>query len=80
MRKIIALATLLLGALSGQAQEKVMNIQKTDGTNAQTRIADLKQISFLHVLLELVNDPNDERNKEASRKLLEVEARMKAKR
>ena len=34
----------------------------------------------LHVLLELVNDPNDERNKEASRKLLEVEARMKAKR
>jgi hypothetical protein len=49
MRKFIVLATLLLGALSGQAQEKVMNIQKTDGTNAQTRIADLKQISFLAV-------------------------------
>ena len=34
----------------------------------------------LHVLLELVDDQNDERNKEASRKLLEIEARMKAKR
>ena len=34
----------------------------------------------LHVLLELVDDPGDERNKEVSRKLLEVEARMKAKR
>ena len=34
----------------------------------------------LHVLLELVDDQNDERNKEASRKLLEVEARMKSKR
>ena len=34
----------------------------------------------LHVLFELVPDANDERNKEASRKLLEVEARMKSKR
>ena len=34
----------------------------------------------LQVLLELVDDQGDERNKEASRKLLEVEARMKAKR
>lgn len=49
MRKIIVAATLFLGALSGQAQEKVMNIQKTDGTTTQTRVADLKQISFLTV-------------------------------
>ena len=34
----------------------------------------------LQILLELVDDKGDERNKEASRKLLEVEARMKAKR
>jgi len=34
----------------------------------------------LHILLELVDDPNDERNKETSRKLLEVEARMREKR
>ena len=34
----------------------------------------------LQVLLELVDDQGDERNKEASRKLLEVEARMKARR
>lgn len=49
MRKILVVATLFLGALSGQAQEKVMNIQKTDGTTDQTRVADLKQISFLTV-------------------------------
>ena len=49
MRKILFVATLSLCALSVQAQEKVMNIQKTDGTIAQTRVADLKQISFLSV-------------------------------
>lgn len=49
MRKILVLAALFLGGLSSQAQEKVMNIQKTDGTIAQTRVADLKQISFLTV-------------------------------
>lgn len=49
MRKILAVATLFLGALSVQAQEKVMKIQKSDGTIAQTRVADLKQISFLSV-------------------------------
>lgn len=49
MKKIIFVATLFLGVLSGQAQEKVMNIQKTDGTISQTRVADLKQISFLTV-------------------------------
>ncbi|MBP5393335.1 MAG: hypothetical protein J6Y59_05925 [Bacteroidaceae bacterium] len=49
MKKNLVFATLLLVALSGQAQEKVMNILKTDGTNAQTRVADMKQISFLAV-------------------------------
>ena len=29
------------------AQEKVMNMLKTDGTTVQTRVNDLKQISFL---------------------------------
>lgn len=47
MRKILVGATLFLCALSGQAQEKVMNIQKMDGTNTRTRVADLSQISFL---------------------------------
>lgn len=49
MRKILFSATLLLCALSGQAQEKVMNIEKADGTRSQLRVADLKQISFLAV-------------------------------
>lgn len=49
MRKILVVATLLLAFLPSQAQEKVMNIFKTDGTIAQTRVADLKQISFLTV-------------------------------
>lgn len=49
MRKVLLAATLLLGVLSSQAQEKVMNIQKTDGTSLQARVADLKQISFLTV-------------------------------
>lgn len=47
MRNIILLLALSFAALSVQAQEKVMNIQKTDGTVAQTRVADLKEISFL---------------------------------
>ena len=49
MRKILFVVTLFLGALTGQAQEKVMNVLKTDGTTAQTRVAELKQISFLTV-------------------------------
>lgn len=49
MRKILVVATLFLGVLSVQAQEKVMNVQKKDGTSAQTRVAELKQISFLTV-------------------------------
>lgn len=49
MRKILAVAILFFGVLSVQAQEKVMNIKKKDGTSAQTRVTDLKQISFLSV-------------------------------
>ena len=49
MKRTFVLAMLLLGALSGQAQEKVMNVVKTDGTTAQTRVAELKQLSFLTV-------------------------------
>ncbi len=48
MRKILVVATLFLGVLSGNAQEKVMNILKKDGTNSRTRVADVKQISFLN--------------------------------
>jgi len=61
MRKILVVATLFLGTLSGLTQpaprlqsrlgvntsEKVMNVLKSDGTTDQTRLADLKQISFL---------------------------------
>lgn len=61
MRKIVLVATLFLGALSCQAQEtprqqsrlgvnaaeKVINIQKTDGTSSRTRLSEMKQISFL---------------------------------
>lgn len=47
MKKILVAATLFLGALTCRAQEKVMNIQKTDGTNTQTRVADLQEITFL---------------------------------
>ena len=40
---------LSLFALCGRAQEKVMNVVKTDNTRTQTRLADLKEISFLTV-------------------------------
>lgn len=49
MRKTLLLVSLFLGILHSQAQEQVMNIWKTDGTSTQTRVADLKQISFLRV-------------------------------
>ena len=49
MRKILVVAALLLGTLSGLAQEKVMNVQKKDGTKDQTRVADLERMSFLTV-------------------------------
>ena len=49
MRKILFVAVLSLSTLWCQAQEKVMNILKTDRTSTQTRVADLNQISFLTV-------------------------------
>ena len=63
MRKIFFVATLFVGLLSAQAQqaprskvrlnakasEPFMKIKKTDGTSSQTRMADLKQISFQSV-------------------------------
>ncbi len=48
-QKIILVATLSFAVLSGQAQEKVMKVLKKDGTCTQTRVADLKQVSFLTV-------------------------------
>ena len=49
MRKILIIAAFSLGVLPGGAQEKVMNITRTDGTRTQTRVAELSQISFLTV-------------------------------
>ena len=63
MKKIFVVTTLFLAVLSSQAQETprlkarrstevsepFMKITKTDGTNTKTRMADLKQISFLTV-------------------------------
>ena len=40
-------AALLCAALTGQAQETVMNVVKKDGTTSKTRVAELSQISFL---------------------------------
>ena len=40
MRKILFVAILFFGALSCRAQVKVMNIQMTDGTSTQKRVAD----------------------------------------
>ena len=49
MRKILFIMLLSLFALWGRAQEKVMNVVKTDNTCSQTRLADLNNISFLTV-------------------------------
>ena len=47
MKRNLIAATLLLGTLPVLAQETVMKVQKTDGTVSKTRVADLKQITFL---------------------------------
>lgn len=49
MRKFLAVAFLLLGSLSMQAQEKAMNILMADGSSSQIRVAELSEISFLSV-------------------------------
>ena len=49
MKVFFVIATLFLGILQGLAQEKVMKVQKKDGTVTQRRVADLQQISFLMV-------------------------------
>lgn len=49
MKKLFVLATLLSGALMTQAQEKVMKVQKKVGTVSATRVADVKQITFLAI-------------------------------
>ena len=49
MRKILVVGALLLGGMTCHAQEKVINVQKTDGSNTQTRVEELKEISFLAV-------------------------------
>ena len=47
MKKILFFSALFFGVLSAQAQEKVMKVQKKDGTSIPMRVAELKQISFL---------------------------------
>ena len=47
MKRNLIVATLLLCTMPTLAQEMVMKVQKTDGTTAKTRVADLKQITFL---------------------------------
>lgn len=49
MKKFLLAASLLLTAIMGHAQEKMMSILKTDGTSIDTRVAELKQLSFLAV-------------------------------
>ena len=49
MRRFFVVTILFLSGLSVKAQEKVMNIQKADGTSTQVRVVDLKQINFLTV-------------------------------
>ena len=47
MKRNLIVATLFLCTMPTLAQEMVMKVQKTDGTTAKTRVADLKQITFL---------------------------------
>ena len=47
MKKIVLATALLLAAMTGKAQEQVIDVTKTDGTSARTRLADLTLIKFL---------------------------------
>jgi len=47
MKKIVLATALLLASMTGKAQEQVIDVTKTDGTSARTRLADLTLIKFL---------------------------------
>ncbi|MBD5224761.1 MAG: hypothetical protein HDS68_02175 [Bacteroidales bacterium] len=47
MKKYLIIPAFILCALSATAQEKVMNVQKADGSSNSIRVAELKNISFL---------------------------------
>lgn len=47
MKKIFVFVMLAFATMTCQAQEKVINVQMTDGTVAQTRAAELDEITFL---------------------------------
>ena len=58
MKRNLIVATLLLCTMPTLAQEMVMKVQKTDGTTAKTRVADLKQITFLGTDIDEENLPS----------------------
>ncbi len=69
--------------LRKQVSDKLEEVYKEHRVNADQAIGTQNWEAArkeLQDLLKLVDDPNDERNKEVSRKLLEIEGRMKAKR
>lgn len=49
MKNLLIISALMLASLPGMAQEKVMVVQKTDGTDSRIRVADLDRISFLSI-------------------------------
>lgn len=49
MKKCFIISAFILCTLSVSAHEKVMNVQKSDGSSSSIRVADLKNISFLTV-------------------------------
>ncbi len=66
-----------------RVEDRLDNVFREHRVNAEQAIGtqNWEQAKYeLQILLELVDDQGDARNKEASRKLLEVESRMKAKR
>ena len=58
MKRNLIVATLFLCTMPTLAQEMVMKVQKTDGTTAKTRVADLKQITFLGTDIDEENLPS----------------------
>lgn len=47
MKAILFVAAMCFASMTVRAQEKVMNVQKADGTTSQMRVADINKISFL---------------------------------